>query len=99
MKKNQKPKRKIKIFRISNIIGLIAICYFVNTLAEQQVTLNKYNSQIETYEMQIEAKKKDLELYVVDEVTETTDEYIEKVARESLGLVKSYETIYVDISK
>ena len=92
-------KKKFKIFRFDVIFCLVLSIYFVHTIAEQQIALNKYNSQIETYEMQIESKKQELEFYTVDKENETTDEYIEKVARESLGLVKSYETIYIDISK
>ena len=98
MKKNDKNK-KFRIFKISNIFVVLMLVYFVNTLIEQQTTLNKYNSQIEAYEMQISLKKETLELYTNDKENETTDDYIEKVARESLGLVKPYETIYIDVSK
>ncbi|MBR1884430.1 MAG: septum formation initiator family protein [Clostridia bacterium] len=98
MKKKEK-KSKFRIFKISNIILIGIFCYFVTTFAEQQVSLNKYNSQIESYEAQIKAKKEELKLYIVDKENETSDEYVEKVARETLGLVKPYERIYIDVSK
>ena len=98
MKKVDK-KKKFRIFKLSNIFCVIMLAYFVHTLIEQQTTLNKYNSQIEAYETQISLKKETLELYTNDKENETTDEYIEKVARESLGLVKPYEKIYIDVSK
>ncbi len=99
MKKVNKNDKKFRIFKLSNIFFVIMLSYFINTLVEQQTTLNKYNSQIEAYEMQISLKKENLSLYTNDKENESTNEYIEKVARESLGLVKPYETIYIDISK
>ena len=98
MKKVDK-KKKFRIFKLSNICLVVMLAYFVHTLVNQQTTLNKYNSQIEAYETQISLKKETLELYTNDKENETNDEYIEKVARESLGLVKPYEKIYIDVSK
>lgn len=99
MKENLKKKGKFRVFSIFNIIIVSMASYVIYTIANQQVALNKYNSQIEAYEVQIKAKKDLLELYTIDKDNETTDEYIEKVARESLGLIKPYEKIYIDVSK
>lgn len=99
MKNNVKKKKKFRIFRISNLVFLAIFGYFVYTYADQQVKLDKYNSEIESYQAQIDSKNEELKFYVSDKSTETSDEYIEKVARETLGLVKPYEKIYIDVSK
>lgn len=99
MKKSVEKKHKFRIFKVSNIVALVVCIYATYTFTQQQIQLNKYNSQIETYEMQISAKQESLEFYTVDKENESTDEYIEKVARESLGLVKPYEKVYIDVSK
>ncbi len=99
MKKVVEKVHKFRVFKITNILAVCFLVYVIYKIAEQQVVLDKYNSQIETYETQISQKKDELELYTVDRENETSDEYIEKVARESLGLIKPYEKIYIDVSK
>ena len=99
MKNNVKKKKKFKIFRMSNLVFVAIFGYFIYTCADQQIKLDKYNSEIDSYRAQIDSKNEELKFYVSDKSSETTDEYIEKVARETLGLVKPYEKIYIDVSK
>lgn len=99
MKKNVENRHKFRVFKITNIIAVCFMVYVVCITMNQQVILDKYSSQIEAYETQINEKKDKLELYTVDRENESGDEYIEKVARESLGLIKPYEKIYIDVSK
>ena len=51
------------------------------------------------YNKEIEAKKSLVEYYKNQNENISSDEYIESVAREKLGLVKPYETVYVDSNK
>ncbi len=99
MEKKVEKKHRFRVFKITNILAVCFAIYIIYTVADQQITLNKYATQIETYETQISAKKDLLEFYTVDRENESTDEYIEKVARESLGLIKPYEKVYIDVSK
>ncbi len=79
------------------MIGIIII-YAVYIIVQQQITLNLYKAQEEYYEEKIaeeidktnELKKKKM-LY-------NTDLYIEKIARDKLGLVKPGERVFIDIS-
>lgn len=104
MKQNQQMKgrnikKRKKSLNIVHIVSFAFILYFVITFFDQQIQINKYNSQIEMYNKEIEAKKSLVEYYKNQNENITTDEYIESVAREKLGLVKPYETVYVDSNK
>lgn len=65
--------------------------YFVYTFIEQQVQINKYDSEIEMYTADIENKRELVNYYNNQKGNTKSDEYIENVARESLGYVKPYE--------
>ena len=75
------------------------VVYFVYTFCDQQIQINNYNSKIETYKNDIESKNKLVSYYKDQKTNIETDEYIEDVARESLGYVKPYEKIFVDTNK
>ncbi len=92
-------KKKKKSLNIVRIMTIAFICYFCVTFFKQQMQLNKYNSQIEMYSKEIESKQNLVEYYNNRSENITTDEYIESVAREKLGLVKPYETVYIDSNK
>lgn len=94
--KINKKQGKIKFV---HIISIVFIMYFAYTMFDQQLQINKYNSQIEMYEKDIENKNKLVEYYSSQKVNITSDEYIEKVARESLGYVKPYEKIFIDANR
>lgn len=99
MKGRKVVKRKKKNLNIVHIASIAFIMYFGFTFFNQQLKLNKYNSQIDMYTKEIESKQYLIEYYNNRNENITTDEYIESVAREKLGLVKPYETIYVDSNK
>lgn len=85
--------------RISLLIPILFIGYCAYTLFDQQIQLNKYNSQISMYEKEIESKNELISYYNEQKNNVNSDEYIEEVARESLGLVKPYEKIFIDANK
>ena len=93
LKKRKKSLNMVHIF----IIGFVM--YFSVTFFEQQLKLNKYNSQIDMYTKEIESKQNLVEYYNNKNENIKSDEYIESVAREKLGLVKPYETVYIDSNK
>lgn len=93
-KKNE--KKKIKMI---HIVMLVFSFYFVYTLVDQQIQINKYNSQIEMYRADIKSKTELTDYYNKQKGSIQTDEYIENVARETLGYVKPYEKIFVDANK
>lgn len=103
MRKNRvvedSKKNKKKKIKMIHIVMLVFSFYFVYTLVDQQIQINKYNSQIEMYRADIKSKTELTDYYNNQKGSIQTDEYIENVARESLGYVKPYEKIFVDANK
>lgn len=96
---NESNKRNNKKIGMIHLFMFGFAIYFVYTLVQQQIQINKYNSQIEMYRADIESKTDLIEYYNNQKGDIQTDEYIENVARESLGYVKPYEKIFVDANK
>lgn len=92
-------KNKKGRMRISLLVLVIFIGYCIYTLCDQQIQINKYDSQISMYEKEIEEKNELISYYNEQKNNVNSDEYIEEVARESLGLVKPYEKIFIDANK
>ena len=105
MKRNQgnmrkrKSSKKKKNFNIVHVVAFAFILYFLVTFSDQQIKLNKYNSQIDMYQKEIEAKQDLVEYYNNKNENIKTDEYIESVAREKLELVKPFDIVYIDSNK
>lgn len=99
LKGRKNVKKRKKSLNIVHVISFAFIVYFGFTFFNQQLKINKYNSQIEMYTKEIESKQQLVEYYNNKNENITSDEYIESVAREKLGLVKPYETVYVDSNK
>ena len=103
MKKNRvvedSKKNKNKKIKMIHIVMLVFSFYFVYTLVDQQIQINKYNSQIEMYRADIKSKTELTDYYNKQKGSIQTDEYIENVARETLGYVKPYEKIFIDANK
>lgn len=97
--KNKSNKSRRGKMRISILIPILFIGYCVYILFDQQIQINKYNSQISMYEKEIESKNELISYYTEQKDNINSDEYIEEVARESLGLVKPYEKIFIDANK
>ena len=95
--------KKMKIHNNKNrvLIFLFVIfsIYFIYTIFDQQLQINKYDSQIEMYNTEIAGKTSLTKYYRAQSENIETDEYIEQVARESLGYVKPYEKVFIDTSK
>ncbi|MDD3303536.1 MAG: septum formation initiator family protein [Clostridia bacterium] len=92
----KKSKKKLKLI---HVILFVFVVYFSYTLYDQQVQMNKYDSQIEMYNTDIKTKKELKEYYAGQKVSMSSDEYIEKIARESLGYVKPYEKVFIDANR
>lgn len=86
-------KRK-KRFKIRHLILLVIVIFLVVTITKQQLKINKIKGEQAMVEAQIqEALKEQQELKKQIELLKT-DSYIEKIARDELGLVKPGEIIY-----
>jgi cell division protein FtsB len=83
-------KRKKSLF----LLGMAAV--FIVILVKQQITIAKLNKQYKQYNEQM-SKLKYVNSQLYEELDQTKRiDYIEKMAREKLGLVKPGEILFKD---
>ena len=88
-------KRKL---RFKNLFMAVFMVYAVITIINQQFAISELKKAEQDALSKIEAVKKDNDKLVEMINNATSPEYIEKMAREQLGLVKSGERVYIDQS-
>jgi len=89
-----KTKKKKRRFKIRHLLIVILAVFLVITLGKQQIKINEIKRKQAIVERDIqEALQQQQKLKEQIELL-NTDEYIEKIAREELGLVKPGEIIY-----
>ena len=98
---NQNVNKKKKKYRVDYVRVLLIVClvYFSVTFVKQQFEINEYNVKINSIKQDIADANQEIESLNETKEKANDSEYIEKVAREELGLVKPYEKIFIDISK
>lgn len=92
-----RKKKRLNIFILILMSGLLV--YFGITFIRQQEEILMIQNQMRALEHKI-AKEKEIheELLEQQSIVET-DEFVEKIAREKLGMVKEGERIYVDMDQ
>lgn len=85
--------------KIGLIILAAVFCYAISIFFDQQSILNKRKSELEAYEAKIEQEKQLNEDILKQKGQIDSDEYIENIAREKLGMIKPDEKVFVDINK
>lgn len=81
---------------IRTVVLIFTLVYVVYILIQQQITMTQKKKELETYTIELQ-KKKEEKIVLQDELElSKTDKYIEKLAREILGLVKEGETPVMD---
>ncbi len=89
-------KRRLNVKKFA--IFLLA-CYVIFTLVSQQIQIMKLRSQIEEVRDEIESKKETRKA-LKEEIEKMNDmEYIERLAREELGMVRPGEITYVPVEE
>lgn len=88
-------KRKLKF---KNLFMAFFIVYAVITIINQQFAISDLKEAEQAAVSKIETVKKDNDKLVEMINNATSVEYVEKMAREQLGLVKSGEKVYIDQS-
>lgn len=77
----------------------VILAFFGSIFIRQQITISGLNDKYAQYEKQLsQLQEKNAKLTSQLEQTQT-DEYIEKVAREKLGLIKPGEILFIDKDK
>lgn len=87
-------KRKANPLKILIVIGLLF--YVSYTFIRQEIEIKKYDKEKTYYVEQIEIAKAKNEEYKKYSEYVKTDAYIEKVAREKLGMLLPEEKIYIE---
>ena len=93
----RKKNKKFKL-GISNIAIVIVSVYFICVLVQQQGELNSYNQQKKVLATKIQDEKVRKEKLENAKNFYNSDQYVEKIARDKLGLVKLGEKIFYDTS-
>ncbi len=83
----------------SKIFIGIMLLYFVCVFSSQQTKLNSYKNEKKYYEEQINELTEEQENLQSTLKNVNSSEYIEKIAREKLGMYYPYESVFIDISK
>lgn len=95
----------MKIFNIFNnkvftfALSLILAVYVLLTVIEQQASLSDGKKLLALYETNIKQQEAVARELKEEESKVGTDEYVEQVARQKLGLCKSTEKLFVDTKR
>ncbi|SHJ98951.1 FtsB family cell division protein [Tepidibacter formicigenes] len=93
-------KRRINVYGIICFIFIVFIIgSTIYNVINQSILIREYKKEIAT--LKDEIKKEDDEIKKLNEEIKNykKDEYIEKIARERLKMVKPGELIYIDVNK
>ena len=99
----QTKRRKVKkanLERLVQAVLVLAVCVYVAViLIQQRVALAKCGKVAEEYKDKISAAQLEQQR-LEDELKQAgTDEYLERIARDKLGLVKANERVFIDITQ
>ena len=100
---HQTERRKVKkanLKRLVQAVLVLAVCVYVAViLIQQRVTLAKCGKVAEEYKDKISTAQLEQQR-LEDELKQAgTDEYLERIARDKLGLVKANERVFIDITQ
>ncbi len=92
-------KVKINFKRLALSLFVLVFCvYFVCTVISQQAVLSRKNDEIQSINEQIETASRETERLNGELESVNDPEYMERMAREKLGLVAPNERVYIDLS-
>lgn len=98
-RRNEKNKRVKKFNKRLNIIffiSTIVTLFLIVTFVRQRIKIANLNKEYQLLQAQEENMKNQIEDLVKEIQTVNSLEYIEKKAREDLGMIKKDENIYVN---
>lgn len=81
------------------IIMFLGSIYVVYTLISQQITMYNQSKEIKKWNIEIEEVKKENQRLKDEVKMSESDQYVEKIARERLGLIHKGESTIIDKKK
>jgi cell division protein FtsL len=91
--------KKKKKSKLGFVVLLLFSIYFVYVFAEQQHMLYVKNIEMRNVEAKVKEEQATNDKLIKQKDMISSDEYIEKIAREKLGMVKPGEKVFVDVNK
>jgi Septum formation initiator len=85
--------------KVGLIFLTIIFIYFAYAVVGQQKIINNKSLDMVKIQNKIDEETKENEMLKKEKDQLSSDEYVEKTAREKLGMVKKGERVYVDIGK
>ncbi len=85
--------------KAKNLVFFAVAAYLLFTIISQQGAISKNNSDISMLQQQISEKKIEIESLRQEYSNIDSDEYVEQMAREKLGLVQANERVFRDSGK
>ncbi|MGH4118962.1 FtsB family cell division protein [Clostridium sp.] len=85
-----------KKFSIKTIVLAFVLVYVFYVLIQQQITMVRQKKDIQKYNVELQKKVGENKLLRDEVELSKSDKYLEKLAREILGLVKEGETPVMD---
>lgn len=98
MARTQKKKKK-KGFRLIHFIILFVFIYIIVVFWKQETLLNELEAKKQENLLEVENLQKDIGNLKKEIQDSDSLKFVEKVAREELGMVKPREIIYIDKNK
>ncbi|WFD10503.1 cell division protein FtsL [Tepidibacter hydrothermalis] len=100
MKTRKTKKKKFNIYMlIFKVFVLFTVCSSAYSVINQGMVIREYKKEIKSLKEQIKQEDENIKKVKAEIENYKTDEYIEKIAREKLKMVKPGEIIYIDINK
>lgn len=90
-------KRKLrKKLTLNKLLALVLLCAAAVILIKQQGEINYYNKKISNLKSEIKTEEELTKELEEKSAIYSSDYYIEKIAREELGLVMPDEKVFID---
>lgn len=94
----KKQNKNKSIYRVLGILFAAVFCFMLIKGVMRQPQITDNTAKIAALEEKIEYEKKRIQEVEELKSKVDTDEYIEKTAREKLGMIKRDEIVFIDIA-
>ena len=91
--------RKRKKSKLGLVVLMVIFIYFAYTAAGQQKILFMKDADLIKVQSKIDEETEENDKLKEEQKALDSDEYVEKIAREKLGMVKTGDRVYFDIGK
>ena len=92
-------EKTTKVNPILKVLFILLLAYFVLNLLNQQQLIEKKNYELTSVNNLIKDEEKNLKALEREKEMLNSDESLEKIAREKLGMVKPGERVFFDLNR